>query len=105
MQHNSGETLTLPCFLSSVKVSARPRVGEEVDREAMGVNLLKESDEESGEGEEEEWRNPIWGFEDWRKQTPDLKAIAIGEKLWWIKQMGFGLKKRVLIYKWSGTLG
>jgi len=38
-----------------VKVSARPRVGEEVEREAMGVNLLKESDESGGE----EWRNPI----------------------------------------------
>ena len=71
-----GKSLTLPCFLSSLKVSARPRVGEEVERAAMGANLLKER-EESGE----EWRIPIWGFGEWRKQTPDLKAIAIEREI------------------------
>lgn len=66
----------------------------------MGVNLLKESDES---GEDEEWRNPNEVFGDWRKQTPDLKAIAIGKSLW-ILQNWVWLKKKRVLYK-NGVLG
>lgn len=63
-----------------------------MERAAMGANLLKER-EESGE----EWRIPTWGFGEWRKQTPDLKAIAIEREI--MDTTGFeeGREERVII--------